>query len=990
MITLNNRKLCENCFAETTLEPCPHCGFSKAAYRQDPITLAVGSVLNQRYMIGGVIGKGGFGITYLAYDLKLDARLAVKEYYPMGLAIRNPGSTLVSVSNEESEDSFRTGAEKFYSEAKMVAKFNGNPNIVSVHDFFYENDTVYFTMGYLQGETLKSYLKRKKISEGQAVSIFHSISGALMAAHSLKILHRDISPDNIMLCDDGTIRLLDFGAARQVMAEQSQSLSVILKQGFAPLEQYQKKGKQGPWTDIYALGATIYTALTGDMLNDPMTRLEDDSEFTANSHGISEGLWGIIQKCTQLKIQDRYQDIGELKNDLNSIGIESEAFTDIEEEIKEVLRKAAKPFGSTRGTGIPGVDFAPSADPNATMLLGSANSDHRTMSMDDNATVYLGSQGGGASNETVAMSPEEAAAYTDGKIAESEKEKSDSSQPPEGRTNMTAPPQERINQQGQGQPESSRKSLPVPAIIIPIIIGIAILIVVFFFAIGMLWKNIKKTSSEPTETTTENSSDKDGTGNVTGSEADALKALGENDIEKYENDTYKYSICYPAGYSLSDADDKTVEIADESGTLHVAVRYMDRYIDDSILYDADDFSNMIDARAENLLPVEGSGSTPKVEDNSKSDVAGQENIINVKYNYKDKKKKTWDGNVYLFDSEGQYGCYVVYTLIYEKADDYDELQEYASACVDSFRITDAYDPPAVDIYEFEEYGIKFSVNDGVEAFTKDSDDAEGTIHVKYKASNGKNRVAFVIPAEHLGEDYEDIFIGTRDCLSSSTIDIVSDMIPIDFGEYSGYWVKAEVTDSNGDSEDGRIYVFKANDGSDSKYQSYAVLGSAADDDKLRDIVGGFRFEGSESSDNSEIDTSDTVAFSDIKTDSGATTTSEPEYIFPGSDTRELSNSDIDIFLNDYLERNNATNASERDRKRICARGLCYARNEIYARHGYIFNSSELRDLFNSMSWYYGTIPSDRFSNDMLNSAEKKNVEFLKKKMEDYGGYQPAK
>ncbi|MBQ7584354.1 MAG: hypothetical protein IJT24_07055, partial [Lachnospiraceae bacterium] len=137
MITLNNRKLCENCFAETTIEPCPHCGFVKSAYRQDPITLAVGSVLNQRYMIGGVIGKGGFGITYLAYDLKLDARLAVKEYYPMGLAIRNPGSTLVTVSNADSEDSFKTGAEKFYSEAKMVARFNGNPNIVSVHDFFY-------------------------------------------------------------------------------------------------------------------------------------------------------------------------------------------------------------------------------------------------------------------------------------------------------------------------------------------------------------------------------------------------------------------------------------------------------------------------------------------------------------------------------------------------------------------------------------------------------------------------------------------------------------------------------------------------------------------------------------------------------------------------------------------------------------------------------------------------------------------------------------
>ena len=209
------------------------------------MTLSPGSVLNQRYMTGRVIGKGGFGITYLAYDLKLDTRIAVKEYYPMGMAIRNPGSTLVSVSNQESEESFKNGAEKFYNEAKMVAKFNGNPNIVSVHDFFYENDTVYLTMGYLEGETLKSYLKNKgTLNEGQAVKVLQDISSALMASHSMNILHRDVSPDNIMLCDDGSIKLLDFGAARQVVAEQSQSLSVILKQGFAPLEQYQKKGKK--------------------------------------------------------------------------------------------------------------------------------------------------------------------------------------------------------------------------------------------------------------------------------------------------------------------------------------------------------------------------------------------------------------------------------------------------------------------------------------------------------------------------------------------------------------------------------------------------------------------------------------------------------------------------------------------------------------------------------------------------------------------------
>ncbi len=388
MITLNNRKLCENCFTETTVEPCPYCGFIKSSYRHDPVTLAPGSILSGRYMIGGVIGKGGFGITYLAYDLKLDARVAVKEYYPMGLAMRIPGSMQVSVSTVEAGESFRSGAEKFYNEAKMVAKFNGNPNIVSVHDFFYENDTVYFIMGYLQGQTLKSYLKKRKITEGQAVSVFNQISNALLAPHGMNILHRDISPDNIMLCDDGTIRLLDFGAARQVVAEQSQSLSVILKQGFAPLEQYQQRGKQGPWTDIYALGATIYNALTGDMLSDPMSRLEDDSDYAGNPYGISEPLWKIIHKCTMLKSSDRYQDIAQLKGDLVKIGIEQETFTDIEEEISDFLR-GRKPSGST---------------------LGSANMTNYASAADPNATVFLKEEGSreSFSNETVALSLQEA------------------------------------------------------------------------------------------------------------------------------------------------------------------------------------------------------------------------------------------------------------------------------------------------------------------------------------------------------------------------------------------------------------------------------------------------------------------------------------------------------------------------------------------------------------------------------------------------------
>lgn len=310
MIDINNKRLCECCFTEISSEPCPACGYTKAGYLNDPSVLPCGSILVGRYIIGRVIGKGGFGVTYLAYDSKMDRKVAIKEFFPNGLAHRNPGNPTVVVSTEQDAVVFQQGAEKFYNEAQLVSRFNGNPGIVSVYEFFYENDTVYFSMEFLNGRTLKSWLdKNGAISEAQAVFIADRVSSALLAAHSSNVMHRDISPDNIMLCDDGSVKLIDFGAARQLAAEGSQNLSVILKPGFAPLEQYQRKGKQGPWTDIYSLGATLYYALTLDTIDDPMSRMEDDQDFQSNKHNISAPLWEVIRTATNLKIPDRYQDI---------------------------------------------------------------------------------------------------------------------------------------------------------------------------------------------------------------------------------------------------------------------------------------------------------------------------------------------------------------------------------------------------------------------------------------------------------------------------------------------------------------------------------------------------------------------------------------------------------------------------------------------------------------------------------------------------------
>lgn len=350
MINISGKSLCENCFSEITSEPCPVCGYSPQDHISDPTVLSSGSVLQGRYAVGRVIGKGGFGVTYLAYDIKHDEKIAVKEYYPYGIALRNPESTIVSVSTEEAADIFKSGAEKFYDEARLVAAFNGNPSIVSVYDFFYENDTVYYTMEYLEGQTLKDYVEKNGvITSEQAVYIAEKISSALMTAHSANILHRDVSPDNIMICSDGKVKLLDFGAARQVVANASQSLSVILKQGFAPLEQYQKKGRQGPWTDIYSLGATLYFALTKDIPDDPMTRFESDDEYSSNKYSIVQPLWEIIRKATMLRIEDRYSNIFEFRSDLASSGITAEPLVEFEVPEKIVLPSGvtAKPYSMT-------------------------------------------------------------------------------------------------------------------------------------------------------------------------------------------------------------------------------------------------------------------------------------------------------------------------------------------------------------------------------------------------------------------------------------------------------------------------------------------------------------------------------------------------------------------------------------------------------------------------------------------------------------------
>lgn len=273
--------LCYQCFRQRPESPgpCPRCGWDPAAGREKyPLALPCGSILAGRYLVGRALGQGGFGITYVARDLVADCLVAIKEYLPEGIALRTPGQTQVCALTQAQYENYQYGRNRFLEEAHTLAQFNGHPGIVKVHTYFEENGTAYFAMDYLEGKSLKDYLIQQggRIGYSEAWQLLRPILNALAAVHSAGIIHRDVSPDNIFLCRNGDVKLLDFGAARSNLGERSHSMSVILKQGYAPLEQYLRRGSVGPWTDLYAFSATFYRAITGLLPPDAPSRMESD------------------------------------------------------------------------------------------------------------------------------------------------------------------------------------------------------------------------------------------------------------------------------------------------------------------------------------------------------------------------------------------------------------------------------------------------------------------------------------------------------------------------------------------------------------------------------------------------------------------------------------------------------------------------------------------------------------------------------------------
>jgi len=298
---------------------CQKCGFINGTNTNES-HLVHGTLLHERYLIGDAIGQGGFGITYIGYDQKLEMKVAIKEYYPISASIRDASKNTVRSLTSDRENTYQYGLEKFIEEAKILAKFNQKTAIVTVIDYFKANGTAYIVMEYLEGISLEEYLKNKggKLSIKETIDVILPILDGLMAIHSEGIIHRDISPDNIYITNDNKIKLLDLGAARYAFNEKSSDMTVILKRGYAPAEQYSRQGNQGTWSDVYSVGATWYKMLTGTEMVEAMSRSIGEDYKLPSDLGvkISPALETVLKKSLSYQPNGRYQDINSFKNEL--------------------------------------------------------------------------------------------------------------------------------------------------------------------------------------------------------------------------------------------------------------------------------------------------------------------------------------------------------------------------------------------------------------------------------------------------------------------------------------------------------------------------------------------------------------------------------------------------------------------------------------------------------------------------------------------------
>ena len=298
---------------------CPFCGHEKIGEKTWNKALTPGTILNNKILIGNILGKGGYGITYIGFDLLLEYRVAIKEFFPEDLVDRaEDGHTLV-VLDEVNSDSYDEETQAYLREARILAEYSKNPGVVSIKDLFYENNTGYIVMEYLENGNLFKFVDGHGgwLSSDKALNLIEPVIDILGDLHQSGLIHRDVSPDNIMIDKDGSVKLIDFGGSRKAGAKAKQEF--LGKWGFAPPEQmFSRVSEQGPWTDIYGICATLYYLVTGDIPQSAIEREENDLITPINSYNIDldPGIGEAIMKGLSMRPEDRQQTIDELYFDI--------------------------------------------------------------------------------------------------------------------------------------------------------------------------------------------------------------------------------------------------------------------------------------------------------------------------------------------------------------------------------------------------------------------------------------------------------------------------------------------------------------------------------------------------------------------------------------------------------------------------------------------------------------------------------------------------
>lgn len=326
---------------------CPYCGYINGTMPEEMYHLEPGTVLDKKYLVGRVLGFGGFGVTYIAWDQVLQRKVAIKEYFPRECASRMNGTEEITIFTGDRKKQFRNGLKSFKEEAAKLMKLHDIIGTVNVFAIFEENNTAYLVMEYLDGCTLAQMLKEKKIMPvEEALKMIRPVIRSLQEIHKNNLIHRDITPDNIFITKSGELKVLDFGSARYSALAQNKSISVIVKQGYAPPEQYQLYKDQGSWTDVYSLAATIYKMITGKVPEDSITRMVKDTLEAPSALGITiiKSQENALLNALNTKISSRTQTMDAFEKQLFS-----------EEEVPRIDNETGQPVKKPQKKWIPPV-----------------------------------------------------------------------------------------------------------------------------------------------------------------------------------------------------------------------------------------------------------------------------------------------------------------------------------------------------------------------------------------------------------------------------------------------------------------------------------------------------------------------------------------------------------------------------------------------------------------------------------------------------------